>query len=380
MAATTTDNHFMSEAHRTARDIEARPWPNPPVGAVVVCDGEIVGRGAHDGPGTPHAEVMALTQAGDRARGGTLYVTLEPCNHQGRTAPCVPLVIASGVQRVVIGIRDPNPHVAGGGVEILRAAGIKVDIGVMARGCLELIWPFVVTDAFTRPFVVLKTAQSIDGVFAPADARLGEPFYLTCDESLDEVHRQRRWCDMVLVGAGTVRADAPRLDGRRAEGSDWSPRRDPVPACVDTDLTTALAWRNDAVTVFTSSAASENSAAQLTARGTTVLRCDAVDGRVEPASILRRAHQAGHAVIMVEGGPRLASSFLAAGLVDRWLQFTAPTIVGDGVRWPVGFQPGLDHSDFHLTRATRSDRDAYLIWDRLDFLATRLVLTARRRD
>jgi len=378
MAANTTDNHFMSEAHRTARRLDVRPWPNPPVGAVVMNDGEIVGSGAHNGPGTPHAEAAALAESGERARGATLYVTLEPCNHKGRTGPCTPAIIESGVARVVVGVRDPNPHVSGGGIEALRAAGLKVDVGVMARGCLELIWPFVVTEAFARPFVVLKTAQTIDGVFAPHRPRKGEPFYLTCDESLDEVHRQRRWCDMVLVGTGTVRDDAPRLDGRRAEMSDWSPRRDPTPACIDTRLDAALAWRDDPVTVFTGAEAPEPAVEELTARGSTVLRCGGADGLVDPADVLRRAHETGHDVIMLEGGPRLAASFLAAGLVDRWLQFTAPTVAGEGVRWPAAFPCEAAHAGFHLTRATRSDSDAYLIWDRLDFLGTRLALTRKR--
>ena len=378
MAATTTDNHFMSEAHRTARRLDVRPWPNPPVGAVVVRDGDVVGRGAHAGPGTPHAEAAALAEAGERARGGTLYVTLEPCNHRGQTEPCTRAVVASGVERVVVGVRDPNPNVAGGGVEAMRAAGLKVDVGVMARGCLELIWPFVVTDAFARPFVTLKTAQSIDGVFAPAAARKGEPFYLTCDESLDEVHRQRRWCDMVLVGAGTVRDDAPRLDGRRAFGSEWSPGSDPVPACVDAGLAAALAWRDDPFTVFTTAGAPEDAAAALSARGCEVLRCAGDAGRVDPADLLRRAYEAGYLTIMVEGGPRLAASFLAAGLVDRWLQFTAPTVAGEGVRWPAGFAVQDACAGFHLTRSTRSDRDAYLIWDRRDFLGARQTLARNR--
>lgn len=372
MASTTPDTHFMSEAHRTARRLERRPWPNPPVGAVVVRDGEIIGRGAHHGPGTAHAETVALDQAGANARGATLYVTLEPCNHDGRTPPCTPRVLESGVARVVIGVRDPNPEVAGGGVEALRAAGLQVDVGVMARGCLELIWPFVATGAFERPFVVLKTARSVDGVMAPADDPEGRPFYLTCDETLDEVHRQRRWCDLVLVGSGTVRADSPRLDGRRADGSVWSPEEDPQPGCVDSELWAALDWRDDPFTVFTVSGANKGRRDRLEARGVDVAVCEGAPGAVDPASMLRRAHVRGRNVVMVEGGPRLAASFLAAGLVDRWLDFVAPTVLGDGVRWPLDAPATLPGGDgWHLTRATRSDRDAYMIWDRLDFAATR---------
>jgi len=374
MAATSRDTHFMSEAHRFARKLAARPWPNPPVGAVVVQGGEIVGRGAHCGPGTPHAEAAALDQAGERARGGTLYVTLEPCNHTGRTPPCAARVVRSGVARVVVGVRDPNPGVTGGGVEAIRAAGIRVDIGVLARGCLELIWPFVVTGAFARHFVLLKTAVTLDGCFAPADRPPGEPFYLTCDESLDEVHRQRRWCDLVLVGAGTVRADRPRLDGRRATGSEWSPEQDPQPACVDADLAAAVAWRDDPFTVFTTAAADPARAEALRARGCEVVPCAAREGRVDPADLLARAHAAGHDVIMLEGGPRLAASFLRAGLVDRWLRFEAPMVLGEGRRWPADFRLAAP-AGFHLTRATRSDRDALTLWDRVPFLDQRRRLT-----
>ncbi len=374
MAANAPDNKYMSEAHRTARAIASRPWPNPPVGAVVVRDGEIVGRGAHHGPGTPHAEVAAIEQAGEAARGATLYVTLEPCNHQGMTPPCAPRVIESGIARVVMGIHDPNSSVEGGGADMLREAGLTVDVGVMARGCLELIWPFVATDAFRRPFVLLKTAQSADGVFAPAGAVQGEPFYLTCDESLDEVHRQRRWCDMVVVGAGTVRADRPRLDGRRAAGSAWCPGDDPVPACVDARLAAAPEWRDDPFTVFTTDAAPGAARAALESRGCSVLTCAGADGRVDPRDLLDQAYAAGHRMIMVEGGPTLAASFLEAGLVDRWLQFLAPSVRGDGVRWPTGFAPR--DVELSLTRSTRSDRDAYLVWDRMDFIATRHALSA----
>jgi len=377
MAVNSRDTHFMSEAHRFARLVDERPWPNPPVGAVVVHEGEIVGRGAHLGPGTPHAEIVALTEAGDRVQGATLYVSLEPCNHQGNTEPCAPLVARSGVSRVVIGVADPNPHVAGGGIALLRDAGLAVDVGVLARGCLELIWPFVVTEAFSRPFVVLKTAQSLDGCFAPAADLSGRPFYMTCDESLDEVHRLRRWCDMVIVGAGTVRSDAPRLDGRRAEGSGWSPSEDPLPACVDADLSAAVAWRDDTVTVFTTDAADPEAEKQLLGRGSRIIRCDSIAGRVDPRCILERAQAEGAHMILLEGGPRLAASFLEAGLVDRWVQFVAPLVLGDGVRWPPGWKTDPASRDWHLTRSTRCDRDSIMVWDRRDFLATRRLLTGR---
>ena len=188
------DGRWMDEALALARGAASRTWPNPPVGAVVVRDGVVVGRGAHEGAGTPHAEPIALAEAGDRARGATLYVTLEPCNHQGRTPPCAPAVAASGVTRVVVAMRDPNPAVIGGGCRHLRDRGIRVDCGLRAAAALDLVWPFVTTDNFARPYVELKTAHSLDGWFAP-DAVLREsdaPFYLTGEVARHDVHRRRR--------------------------------------------------------------------------------------------------------------------------------------------------------------------------------------------
>ena len=230
------DIRFMIEALRLAARLPGRPWPNPPVGAVVVRDGEIVGRGAHQGAGTAHAERVALAEAGDRARGATLYVTLEPCNHRGRTEACAPLVTDSGVARLVVGVADPNPGVPGGGLATAAAAAIAVEVGVCGRECLEMIWPFAASEAFARPFVLPKTAVSLDGRFAPPPARDldGAPFYLTGEAARADVHRLRRWCDVVLVGEGTARADRPRLDGRLA--GDDCPAADPLAGWVDSDL------------------------------------------------------------------------------------------------------------------------------------------------
>jgi diaminohydroxyphosphoribosylaminopyrimidine deaminase / 5-amino-6-(5-phosphoribosylamino)uracil reductase len=367
MAFSVPDTHFMSIAHKAAQDLNDRPWPNPPVGAVVVRDGEIVGRGAHCGPGTRHAEVIALAEAGERARGATLYITLEPCNHQGRTPACAPMVAASGIAKLVVGVRDPNPSVTGGGLDVVRAAGIDVTVGALGRGCLELIWPFVVTDGFTRPFVLLKTATTLDGRFAPADDPAGEPFYLTGDGALTEVGRLRRWSDAVLVGAGTVVADRPRLDGRRAPTDPPTPTADPRPACVDTRLAAVAAWQRADVLAF----CGENPVA---VPGVEVVSCRERNGRVDIDDLLARAHERGVCVLMVEGGPTLAASMLAGGHVDRWVQFVAPKALGDGAGWPVA--PILPAArDFSLTRALRLNPDACLIWDRLDFATTRKRLT-----
>ena len=369
MASRVADTEFMSLAHRMAQDLPARPWPNPPVGAVVVRDGEVVGRGVHHGPGTTHAEILALAEAGDRVRGATLYVTLEPCNHQGRTPPCAPAVAASGLARVVVGVRDPNPRVGGGGLEVIRAAGIDVTLGALGRGCLDLIWPFAVTEGFRRPYVLLKTATTLDGRFAPADDLVGEPVYLTGPAALAEVGRLRRWSDAVLVGAGTVAADKPRLDGRRAPEDPASPQAEPRAACVDTRLSRAPAWGREDVLAFCGDSAPE-------IPGLETVRCRERDGRVDPDDLLAQAQARGLHVLLIEGGPTLAASLLAAGRVDRWVQFVAPLTLGDGARWPAA-PVAPDARGFSLTRALRIDDDACLVWDRQDFAAARARLTGR---
>ncbi len=377
MAHNRSDTEFMAEAHRVAQRLPRRPWPNPPVGAVVVRDGVIVGRGAHHGPGSDHAEIVALREAGDAARGATLYVTLEPCNHQGRTPPCAPRVADSGVALVVAGARDPNPRVAGGGLDLLRAAGIGVTLGVLGRGCLELIWPYVVTDAFSRPFVTLKTATTLDGRFAPPGAPEGSPVYFTGAESLQETARLRRWHDLVLVGANTVRCDRPRLDGRRAGAAVLCPEAEPLPACADGDLAEAVGWRTGSHLVFTSGAADPERERVLREAGADVVRCRDDGGRLDPADLLAQAAARGGWTVMLEGGPALAASFLAAGLVDRWVQFVAPSLAGGGPRWADREFPPATR-DFSLTRAVRSGGDACLTWDRTDFARRRAALCGGR--
>jgi len=361
---------FMHEALRLAAAVPRRPWPNPPVGAVVVRDGRIVGRGAHHGPGRRHAEPVALAEAGEAARGATLYVTLEPCNHTGRTPPCAPAVADSGVRRVVVAMRDPNPAVVGGGCRHLRDRGIEVTVGVGAAEALELVWPFAATDNFTRVYVELKTAQSLDSRFAPPDAaREGAaPVYLTGEPARRLVHRRRRWSDLVLVGAGTVRADAPRLDARLAAGSDDVPEAEPLAGYVDTHLAWDGGFRRERYLVFAGESA--RGAANLDAvrrDGGEVVFCAERDGRVDPGAILVAAAERDLPTILLEGGPRLAASFLAGGHVDRWLQLTAPRVLGDGVGWPAF--PAGGPAPFSLTRQAAVGADLAATWDRTDFAA-----------
>lgn len=361
----------MAEALGLAASIPRRPWPNPPVGAVIVKDGRIVGRGAHQGAGGQHAEPQALAEAGAAARGATLYVTLEPCNHTGRTAPCAPEIAASGVRRVVVAMRDPNPAVVGGGCRYLRDRGIEVTLGVAARDALELVWPFAATENFTRVYVELKTALSLDGRFAPPAATRREPapVYLTGSGARMLVHRRRRWCDLVLVGEGTVRADRPRLDGRLAAAHRDVPAEEPLAGYVDTDLSWAQGLDRDRYLVFAGeSARGAANIPRIEADGGEIVFCAEREGRVDPRGIVNAAAERDLLTIMVEGGPRLATAFLATGLVDRWLQFTAPTVLGAGVGWPPDAGV-LSSSPFHLTRQSPLGPDLLAVWDRVDFAA-----------
>ncbi len=368
------DGCFMSAALSQAQRLENRTWPNPPVGAVVVKDGVIVGRGCHLGPGQLHAEPVALAQAGEKARGGTLYVTLEPCNHTGRTPPCTKAVLESGVARVVIGIRDPNPTIKGGGARILREHGLDVEIGVLPESCLELIWPFVATDNFARVYVELKTATSLDGRFAPGpQLRTAEkPFYLTGEAALCDVHRRRRRVDLVLVGRKTVAADRPRLDGRLACEDSDVPQADPLPGYVDTKLSWQGGFNRDKYIVFAGESARDSSTRLAIEKdGGEILFCREQNQWIDPKSLLDVAASHDLLTMMVEGGPTLAGSLLGAGLVDRWISYMAPIILGQGITWNQEFAgEKLPDSSLSLTRLDQLDKDLLFIHDRKNFAAT----------
>jgi diaminohydroxyphosphoribosylaminopyrimidine deaminase/5-amino-6-(5-phosphoribosylamino)uracil reductase len=367
------DRCFMAEALALARGVAGRTWPNPPVGAIVVKDGRVVGRGAHQGAGQPHAEPVALAEAGSAARGATLYVTLEPCNHQGRTAPCAPAVAESGVTRVVVGMRDPNPAVIGGGCRFLRDRSIEVKSGVLAEECLELVWPFATTGNFTRVYVELKTAVSLDGRFAPPAlaGRAPEPIYLTGPLARHDVHRRRRRVDLVLVGKGTVLADRPRLDGRLAKDDADVPAAEPQAGYVDTRLEYTGGLDRDAYLVFAGeSARGSASIPVIEADGGTIIFCRQKNGRVDPRSIMEQAAMRDIYTIMIEGGPRLADSFLSEQLVDRWVQYLAPVAMGAGIGWPDRPATGkLPAMDFSLTRTEQMGKDLLIVHDRRKFRA-----------
>jgi diaminohydroxyphosphoribosylaminopyrimidine deaminase/5-amino-6-(5-phosphoribosylamino)uracil reductase len=365
------DRCFMAEALDQARGVKCRTWPNPPVGAVVAKNGVIVGRGAHEGCGSSHAEQVALAEAGALARGATLYVTLEPCNHQGRTPPCAPAVVAAGISRVVVGIRDPNPTVTGGGCRYLRERGMVVSCGVLANEALDLIWPFVATDNFSHAYVELKTAQSLDGWYAPPAGSRTEsvPVYLSGEPARLDVHCRRRRLDLVLVGEETVRADRPGLDGRLAAGRHDLPDCEPVPGYVDTDLSWAGGFQRDKYLVFAGTGARDSAhRAAIEADGGEILFCRETGGHVDPVALCEVAVCRDLLTIMVEGGPRLAASFLNTGMVDRWVRYLTPRVLANGVGWPAGeYRPRRRGPEFSLTRHERLGEDLLVIHDRRNF-------------
>lgn len=302
------------------------PSPNPHVGAAVVLRGEVVGQGHHERAGEDHAEVLALREAGERARGATLFVTLEPCNHMGRTPPCTNAIVASKVTRVVIGCRDPNPHVAGGGAEKLRQGGLKVDIGCREAEALRLIAPWTKFVTTGVPYVTLKLALSLDGRIA---ARTGASKWVTGTQARARVHLLRAQHDAVVIGIGTALADDPQLTVREAPGQ--SPPR----VVFDTKLRLPLAGRlvqtaRDVPTwVVCTTDASSSAEAELTERGVEVLRAPpSAEGRIDPLAALKMLAARGIVAAMIEGGAELAGSILAGAVADELHAFIAPILLG----------------------------------------------------
>lgn len=322
---------FMQMALDLARRGLGRTAPNPPVGAVLVRDGEVVGTGFHPAAGQPHAEIFALREAGDQARGADLYVTLEPCSHQGRTGPCTEALIAAGIRRVMVGTTDPNPRVAGSGIVRLRAAGIEVVTGPLEPECRRLIAPFACHILSGRPFVIFKTAMTLDGGTATST---GESRWISGEASRERVHRLRDQVDGILVGAGTIAADNPRLTTRLPQGG-----RDPVRIVVDGRLQTSA---DAAVYSGPSSApawlitSTEHSPEALTSyrdRKVDVIAVEGVDGRLDLPAAMQELGRRNLQTVLLEGGSNLAGEMLRAGLIDRVMIFIAPLLLaGEGGR------------------------------------------------
>ena len=341
------DRAFMKEALRLAARGAGGTSPNPMVGAVVVRDGVVVGRGYHEYAGGPHAEVNALRDAGEKAGGADLFVTLEPCNHHGRTPPCTAAVLAAGVSRVVVGMGDPNPRVEGGGTEFLRARGVRVDQPVLERECRLLNQAFIKHSTTGLPLVVLKAAATLDGRIA---TRTGDSRWITNERSRRFVHGLRCDLDGILVGIGTALADDPQLTARiRRKPACRQPVRIVLDAGLRLPTSSALARtaREVPVWVACSEHAPAENEAQLRDAGVDVLRlpvlesgfggstrpggCDGADGacRVDPAALLRELGKRNITSVLVEGGGSVHGAFIDARLADEFHFFYAPKVLGD---------------------------------------------------
>ena len=330
-----SDERFMDLALALGRRGLGNAWPNPAVGAVVVdmAGGGpvIVGRGWTQPGGRPHAEAEALRRAGAQARGATLYVTLEPCSHHGKTPPCVEAIIAAGIARVVSAIEDPNPEVAGKGHARLAAHGIAVEVGLRGEAARRAHAGHFSRVRDGRPYVTLKLAVSAD---AKAGLAGRKPAAITGEEARARVHLMRAMNDAILIGIGTALADDSQLTCR-LPGLE---ARSPVRVVLDTALrlppTAALVRTAQAtpVWVVAGPAAGEDAERCLRSHGIEVLRCGATAGRIDPAAMLRLLAGRRITRLMVEGGPTVAASFIAAGLVDEAAIFRARTMIGaDGI-------------------------------------------------
>jgi len=319
----------MRRALRLARRGDGAVSPNPMVGAVLVRDGVVVGEGWHRRFGGPHAEHHALADADDAARGATLYVTLEPCAHHGKTPPCSDAIIQAGITRVIVAMTDPNRAVTGGGIDQLRTAGLDVTVGLLGHEAARLNESFLRHVASDRPFVRLKSAASLDGRIATAQ---GESRWITGEEARRWAHRVRRLADAILVGVGTVLADDPRLDVR-----DDRPAKDLLRIVLDSRLKTPPAARllglGGRARIYTTKAAPARRRRALEAAGAEVIAVGrAADRQVSVGAVLQHLGRRGIGRLLVEGGGRVAASFVKRRAVDRLSTVYAPMLLGaDGV-------------------------------------------------
>jgi diaminohydroxyphosphoribosylaminopyrimidine deaminase/5-amino-6-(5-phosphoribosylamino)uracil reductase len=327
-----SERRFMLRAIRLAERGRGRVSPNPVVGAVLVRGGRVVGEGWHRALGEAHAEVVALRRAGARARGATLYVTLEPCAHVGRTPPCVDALIAAGVRRCVVGVRDPHAIVNGRGLRRLRRAGIGAEVGLAAEAVRVQLAGYLRAHLTGLPRVTWKVASSLDGRIAD---RAGRSRWITGPEARRHGHRLRAATDAVVIGAGTARADDPRLTARAVPHG-----RQPLRVVCDTRLRLPLALRlfgpglARGTVVACGAGASRSRERALVARGVRVWRVPLADGGVSPPALARRLAGEGCHEVLLEAGTTLGTAWLRAGLVGGVALFTAPRLLGgDGLAW-----------------------------------------------
>lgn len=333
------DEHHMQMALELAARGRGFTSPNPLVGAVVVNNGVVVGLGFHPFAGGPHAEVRAIDAAGGAARGATLYVNLEPCNHTGRTPPCTLKILEAGLKRVVIGMRDPNPRVMGGGAEFLKAKGVEITFGVCEEAAHKLNEVFVKYTRTGRPFVTAKCAATLDGRIA---TRSGDSKWVTGEASRAFGHELRHAADAIMVGAGTIAADDPLLTTRLKD----RPPKDPIRIVLDAQLRTAptaqvLHHASHAETILVAGrGAPAHVRARMNLKGVRVIDAETRDGRIDLDGLMDQLGKMGVTSILIEGGSRVLGSAFRAGIVDKVCFFYAPLISAGDDGLPICSGPG----------------------------------------
>ncbi len=364
------DETFMGIALAMARRGLGRTWPNPAVGAVLVAPGdpgEVIARGWTMPGGRPHAETVAIERAGGRARGATLYVTLEPCAHTGRTPPCTEAIIAAGVARVVCGMRDPDPRVSGRGLEALRAAGIEVQTGVLEERAQRVSLGHVLRVTAGRPLVTLKLAVGADGLVPRGD---GGPTWITAETARAHGHLLRARHDAIAVGRGTVEADDPTLTCRLPGMEERSPVRVVLDSRARVSPTSKLLESAGTIPLwlFCAEDAPQSARARIGAAGGRIFAVGRdANGMLNLTSVLETLGDHGITRLLIEGGPHLAASFLEAGFIDEAMIFQGKEDVGPG-----GLNPfvngGLDRLTEHGGLAVCAERnlgsDTMILWKR----------------
>lgn len=327
---TAQDHRFMARALRLADTEIISPHPNPRVGCVLVRDNEIIGEGWHVAAGQPHAEVNALAQAAD-ARGATAYVTLEPCSHHGRTPPCADALIAAGVSRVVAAMQDPNPQVAGRGLQRLADAGIEISSGLLESEAARLNRGFIKRMQTGRPFVRAKLAMSLDGRTAMAS---GESKWISSEDARRDVQRLRARADAMLTGSGTVLADNPSLTLREEQLGE-AVTRQPLRVVLDSQLqisADANLLKQPGQTLILTGNQGSRAWAELSAAGAELCHVGTKNGRIDPVAALDELGRRGINEVMVEAGETLNGALLEAQLVDEIVIYLAPHIMGSAAK------------------------------------------------
>lgn len=324
------DFGYMCLAIDEAKKGLGRTSPNPSVGAIIVRDGTVVGRGYHKKAGTPHAEVNAIADAGENASGSTLYVTLEPCNHTGRTPPCTKAILDAGLARVVVGMPDPNPSVEGGGCSFLQYQGIQVESGLLEDECRAINRPFIKHITTGMPWVVMKAGMSLDGKITYVQGECGK---ITCSDSMNCTHELRNTLDAILVGVDTALVDDPSLTTRLSNNTDV---RDPLRIILDSQLrlkTDAVLLRQQSSAetwIYCAPDAPEDRKNALVAAGASVHAVGiSGDGKLDIQEILKHLGAAGITSVLVEGGATVHGNMLKQKLVDEIYLFMAPFFIGE---------------------------------------------------